>query len=443
MIGINKNYPAISTGRRRPVAVDLFAGAGGFSLGIEQAGFDVLVAVEHDPVHACTYAFNFPLTKVLCTDVATITAQMITDAAKESWLAHHNPQTRTRTYTPSQIDLIFGGPPCQGFSMMGKRLFNDDRNSLVFHFYRLVIELAPRYFVMENVPGMSVGEHRLWLKQLKNQFEAAGYSVRVQILNAAHFGVPQKRHRLFVVGAQQGVLPAFLPKTPVITPVTVRDALADLPDLETFPQLETTDELLLNESQLLDIEQKASCYAQILRSHPSQDRRNLSYPRLWNRQLLTSSMQTQHSEETRNRFAETKSNQIEKISHLRRLDFDGMSYTLRAGTGYGRGSHTSPRPIHPTFPRVISVREAARLHSFPDWFRLHQTKWHGFRQVGNSVPPLLARAVGEKIVEALCVTPLVPKATLPLGDTELIRFEPTQARDYWQANFLIPDHLKA
>ncbi len=444
MIGTNKNYAAISTGRRRPVAVDLFAGAGGFSLGIEQAGFDVLVAVEHDPVHACTYAFNFPLTKVLCTDVATITAQMITDAAKESWRKHHPtpplPHSPPPPLPPSQIDLIFGGPPCQGFSMMGKRLFNDDRNSLVFHFYRLVQELAPRYFVMENVPGMSVGEHRTWLKQLKNHFEAAGYGVRVQILNAADFGVPQKRHRLFVVGTQQGVLPAYLPKKPVIKPVTVRDAIADLPNLEIFPQLETTDELLLNDSQLLDIEQKASYYVQTLRSHPSRYTGDLSYPRLWNRQLLTSSMQTQHSEETRERFANTKANEIEKISHLRRLDFDGMSYTLRAGTGKERGSHTSPRPIHPTYPRVISVREAARLHSFPDWFRLHQTKWHGFRQVGNSVPPLLARAVGQKIVTALCVEPIVPKATLPLGDIELLRFEPTQARNYWQANLYL-NHL--
>ena len=425
---------------RRPVAIDLFAGAGGFSLGIEQAGFDVLVAVEHDPVHAATYAFNFPLTEVLCADALTVTSQVIKEAAYRAYETHHPCSGRE---WKGQIDLVFGGPPCQGFSLMGKRQLNDDRNSLVFQFYRLVKELRPRYFVMENVLGMLVGEHQTLLQQLKAQFKAAGYLAREHILNAADFGVPQKRQRLFLIGFQEAgdVRPPDFPTPPALKRLTVGDAyavsvgeaIADLPDLDNFPELLKTDAVLLSESQLLEMKQKISHYATVLRSLPSEETNNLSYPRQWNPQLLTSSLRTWHREEIIRRFKETLPNKREPTSRLQRLDLNGLCPTLRAGTGPAQGSYTSPRPIHPILPRVISVREAARLHSFPDWFRFHQTKWHGFRQVGNAVPPLLARAVGHQIVAALCVIPSVPRELLELGDTQLLRFDASGAAQYWKA----------
>ncbi len=388
---------------------------------MEQAGFDVLVAVENDPVHACAYKFNFPLTEVICTDVAQLTAATIRQAALKAWFAHY---CQTGAQWDGQIDLVFGGPPCQGFSIMGKRLVNDDRNSLVLEFCRLVIELNPRYFVMENVPGMVTGKHKTWLNKLKNKFKLHGYHGRAQILNAADFGVPQRRKRLFFCGAQAGIR-VYFPKPLAGNFVKVVDAIADLPDLDSFPELKTTDEVLLSSEQLAQAEEKTSLYVKVLR----QDN-YYAYPRLWNPQLLTSSMQTQHSQTSIARFAATSANQREPISHLRRLDLNGLCHTLRAGTGSDRGSYTSPRPIHPILPRVISVREAARLHSFPDWFRLHQTKWHGFRQVGNSVPPLLAQAVGRKIVEALGVHPTLPEMAINQGERQLLRFEACQAREY-------------
>jgi DNA (cytosine-5)-methyltransferase 1 len=163
------------------------------------------------------------------------------------------------------------------------------------------------------------------------------------------------------------------------------------------------------------------------------DSRNFAYSRWWNPQLLTSSMQTLHTETSIERFKKTPMGQLEPISRLRRLDWEKPCYTLRAGTGYDRGSYTSPRPIHPKYPRVISVREAARLHSFPDWFRFHMTKWHGFRQVGNAVPPLLARVLGSQIIAALEVEPSVPTTPIELGDTELLRFNLLRAAKYWKA----------
>jgi DNA (cytosine-5)-methyltransferase 1 len=415
---------------RRPVAVDLFAGAGGFSLGIEQAGFDVLVAVENDPVHACTYSFNFPLTEVLHANASTLTGQVIKKAVTRGWTFHH-PQSGWEWN--GQIDLVFGGPPCQGFSLMGKRLLNDERNNLIFHFYRLVKELSPRYFIMENVPGMLVGKHQTLLQQLKTQFKAAGYITREEILNAADFGVPQKRQRLFLIGVQPDVRPADFPTPPALKRVVVRDAIADLPDLDNFPELLKTDEVLLSESQLLEMKQKTSRYAILLRSLLSEDTDNLSYPRLWNPQLLTSSLRTRHKEESIHRFQATPPNKREPTSHLQRLDLNGLCPTLRAGTGSEQGSYTSPRPIHPTLARVISVREAARLHSFPDWFRFHRTKWHGFRQVGNAVPPLLARAVGRQIVAVLSVIPFPPQDPVKLGDTQLLQFDASGAAQYWKA----------
>lgn len=426
----------------RPVAVDLFAGAGGFSLGIEQAGFDVLVAVENDPIHACTYSFNFPLTQVLAADVGKISGDAIQQAATCAYQLHHPHASQSWN---GQIDLVFGGPPCQGFSIMGKRSLDDERNNLIFHFYRLVKELNPRYFVMENVPGMAIGRYKTWCTQLKSQFESVGYQVQVQILNAADFGVPQRRRRLFFLGSHLEVTPVELPKA-YGKFVTVNEAIADLPDLEEFPELLHTDEVLLSDHHLSHIDAYKNNYVKLLRGEIGDQ----SYPRLWNPQLLTSSMRTQHTQNSIERFATMLPNQREPISHLRRLDANGLSHTLRAGTGAERGSYTSPRPIHPTRDRVISVREAARLHSFPDWFRFHQTKWHGFRQVGNAVPPLLAQAIARSILDTLKINVATPPDTLlnagnprtfhvssstplKLGDPRLLRFRSTEATNYWKS----------
>uniref|UniRef100_UPI0002F69A03 DNA cytosine methyltransferase n=1 Tax=Calothrix sp. PCC 6303 TaxID=1170562 RepID=UPI0002F69A03 len=422
-----------SSSSNRPVAIDLFAGAGGFSLGMEQAGFDILVAVEYDPIHASTHAFNFPLTETLCSDIADVTGKMILQAADKSWRKYHQHDSKACQKWNKKIDLVFGGPPCQGFSLMGKRDLEDIRNNLIFHFCRLVLELRPKYFVMENVPGITTGKYKKTLLQLENAFENAGYNVRQTVLNAADFSVPQKRQRLFLVGSSnpQGFdIPFPIKASPLQT--TVRDAISDLPDIDTIPQLINSDEVLLTESQLQIINQKTTPYIQFLRCNfPLPNLTTFQYPRYWNPQILTSSMQTQHEESSKTRFLETPQGELDPISRLRRLKLDGFSHTLRAGTDKQRGRHTSPRPIHPTFPRVITVREAARLHSFPDWFRFHQTKWHGFRQVGNAVPPLLARTIGERIITALNIQPSHPQTILDLGDTQLLRFVPTTAQKYW------------
>ena len=179
------------TRNTRPVGIDLFAGAGGMSLGFEQAGFDVAAAVEIDPVHCAVHKFNFPDTVVVPRSVVGLTAQEI---------------RRLAGLGDRDIDCVFGGPPCQGFSLIGHRSLEDPRNSLVLEFVRLVKELDAKTFVFENVKGLTVGTQRAFLEELIVAFEDVGYVVRSpwQVLDAANFGVPQHRQRLILYGAKNG-----------------------------------------------------------------------------------------------------------------------------------------------------------------------------------------------------------------------------------------------
>ena len=198
-------------GARRPIGIDLFAGAGGLSLGFEQAGFDVAAAVEIDPVHCAVHEFNFPDCGVLCADAAKIDGE---DIRKAAGLLNGMP-----------IDVVFGGAPCQGFSLIGHRALDDPRNRLLAEFVRLTVELDARYFVFENVKGLTIGNHRQILDELIESFHEADYEVLTpyEVLNAADFGVPQDRRRLFLMGAKKG-LP--LPKYPRDTIAKPADGVA-------------------------------------------------------------------------------------------------------------------------------------------------------------------------------------------------------------------------
>lgn len=442
--------PEGSNDTRRPIAVDLFAGAGGLSLGLEQAGFDIAAAVEYDPVHAATHEFNFPATKVLCADVsAPLQPRKLRSAIREGIELHGNDPEDW----DGEVDLIAGGPPCQGFSSIGRRLVDDTRNQLVFHFFRLVSELRPRYFVMENVPGMVRGGHASILGRLIDEFEDAGYRFaddkRYRILNAADFGVPQERYRLFLIGTRDDQKSIAAPPNPAVSPVpkrfvapkidtpgllpagpTVADAIGDLPNLNRFSSLLRSDEVQLSEESLREMEAKASHYARRLRGLDG-DPLDLARPRSWNRYLLTGSARTDHTGASVRRFKRTKPGETEAVSRFYRLDPYGLCNTLRAGSGSERGAFTSPRPLHPFMPRVLSNREAARLHSFPDWFRVHTTKWHGFRQIGNAVAPLVGRAVGQQVTAALGVTPEKPEASLSMQNLELIEFTMSDAIEHF------------
>lgn len=393
----------------RPIGVDLFAGAGGLSLGFEQAGFDIAAAVEIDPIHCATHEYNFPKTKTICASVVDLTGAEVREIAG---------------IKDKEIDVVFGGAPCQGFSMIGKRAFDDTRNQLVSHFVRLVRELQPRYCVFENVKGLTLGKHAQFLTELVEELGTSGYKVLLpyQVLNAANYGVPQSRERLFLIAARNDqVMPEYPSK--FASGVSVHDAIADLPDADRFRELAISDAVKTSwttESQ----------YAQRLRGM-LQDETDYSYTRVFDQDLLTCSLLTEHTEISKARFLATPPGKTEAISRFLRLDPNGLCNTLRAGTDSARGAHTSPRPIHPQHARVLTVREAARLHSYPDWFRLHATKWHGFRQIGNSVPPLLGRAVASSVMNALGLKPTKPHGAMELGNPALLTMNMGQAAAYF------------
>ncbi|HEX7891971.1 MAG TPA: DNA cytosine methyltransferase [Ramlibacter sp.] len=393
---------------QRPVGIDLFAGVGGLSLGFESAGFDVAAAVELDPVHCAAHKFNFPRTATICKSVVDVTGDEIRAKAGLG---------------KKDIHVVFGGAPCQGFSMIGKRALDDPRNRLVHHFVRLVSELKPRYFVFENVRGLTLGKHRKFLDEVIEAFKEAEYQVLspYQVLNAAAFGVPQSRERLFLIGARKD---CSLPEYPCQNKsVTVRQALADLPEAESYDELWSQDSVAAKFG-------RPSVYASVLRGSRV-DPDDFSYVRKYDRKLLTSSALTVHTELSRKRFAGTEHGKVEPVSRFLKLDPEGVCNTLRAGTASDRGAFTSPRPIHPFAPRVITVREAARLHSYPDWFRFNVTKWHGFRQIGNSVPPLLGRAVATEIIRALGVEQVKPLDEVELGPGYLLTMAMKDAARYF------------
>ena len=406
---------------QRPIAIDLFAGAGGLSLGFEQAGFDVRVAVEVDPIHALVHHVNFPQTIVLPQSVATLTGAMI----------------RQKANLPNQaIAVVFGGAPCQGFSLMGQRAFDDPRNFLVKEFVRLVKELDPAYFLFENVKGLTAGKHRQFLEEFISEFSTIDYQIQMpwQVLNASNYGVPQNRERLILLGAKKGLTLPNYPqpvsqapnkKGNLTSAPTCQEALADLPEAEDYETLWRRDSVLTKKWR------KPSAYARQMRCLEPQDW-FWGDRRQWQPNLLTASLRTAHSEISRRRFAETLPGTVEPISRFFRLPADGVANTLRAGTDSARGAFTSPRPIHYARPRCITVREMARLHGFPDWFRFHCTKWHGARQIGNAVPPPLARALAMEIMMVLGITPEQPDRLLALGNVKLLTMVMTEAAQFWQ-----------
>jgi DNA (cytosine-5)-methyltransferase 1 len=360
---------------QRMRAVDLFCGTGGFSRGAHAAGFDVVAAYDLDPNLTFSYPLNFPETTLRLTDIAQLTGEAIrADAGNE------------------HIDLIFGGPPCQGFSSIGRRDRTDPRRTLLEHFFRLVSEVRPSAFVMENVEGLLFSDAIHELE--KATVHAAGYHLlKTRVLNAADFGAATNRRRAFVIGYDPDLCAPLdwthfaVAEKPA---ATVRDAIADL----------KSPVALGEDSQGFDLwrlrrRRNRTAYAE---RHRSDDQR------------FTGNKRTKHLPHVIERFDNLPQGGFDPIGKYPRLAWNGRCPTLRAGTGADKGSHQSIRPIHPNEPRVITVREAARLQGFPDEHRFHPTIWHSFRQIGNSVSPIIAQAVLTVICRKLEEGPLAQAA---------------------------------
>ena len=345
----------------KPKAIDLFAGVGGLSLGFEMAGFDVILAVEYDAAIAKAYKLNHPNTKMLISDIRDL------------------PLEDTFSKYVEKIDVVFGGPPCQGFSQKGQRkTINDERNFLFKYFVSVVNYIKPLYFVMENVPNLLTTEQSYFKKEIETLFEKYGYRLESGILNAVDYGVPQNRRRAVIIGKYGNPAPK-LPK-PQRKQVTVWEAISDLAYLESGEGSNVSKYKL----------EATSPYQKKLRK---------------GNKVLYNHIATNHSPLALERLRMIPPNRGKEVlpkEHLTKSIYSGtwtrmgkeevsVTITTRFDTP------SSGKFTHPYLHRAITVREAARIQSFPDKFRFVGTKGSQMKQVGNAVPPLLAFAIAKTI----------------------------------------------
>jgi len=349
------------------IGIDLFSGAGGLSIGAQWAGLKVQCAVESDPHVAATYAANHPTVIVLNKAVEEI--RQLPFASN------------------SEPVVVFGGPPCRGFSTSNQRTRSlaNPANWLFQEYLRIVRLVKPNWVVFENVKGMLETEKGLFFERIVSALRRQGYTVSSWVLNAADFGVPQKRYRLFIVGSLEGVSVSE-PKTTGMPHVTVREAIADLPVLRNGACVSTLPYRSAPVSEYgrqMRRRHRVCSNHLVTDSHPDIIKRYQHVPQGGNWSDIPKRLMANYQDRSRCH-----------TGIYRRLKWDEPSVVI--------GNFRKNMLIHPTQNRGLSVREAARLQSFPDWFEFHGSIGFQQQQVGNAVPPLLARAVFQAVIDANC-----------------------------------------
>lgn len=340
---------------KKPVFIDLFAGAGGLSIGLEQAGFELVAATDWDHWSCETLRANHPNILV-----------------KEGDIVGLDLEEFERELGVKEVDVIVGGPPCQGFSQLGKREKTDPRNQLWRQYMRFVAHFNPKIFVIENVPQLLVSDE---YPQIKAMAEGLGYSVKEKILHAVDYGVPQKRKRAIIIGSRIGE-----PEHPTETHVdpakinllnhtrkiwrTVRDVIGDLPKKPTGENWHVG-----RNPTPLSLER----YKHVPEGGNRFDLPTALMPDCWKRK-------------------KTGSTDV-----FGRLSWDKPSLTIR--TEFFKPE--KGRYLHPKEHRPITIREAARIQTFPDTYVIVGSNVQAAKQVGNAVPAELARNIGKKLLELL------------------------------------------
>lgn len=347
----------------KPKVIDLFAGVGGFSLGFENAGFDIILANEYDESIADSYKLNHPNTEMIIADITSL------------------PIEDTFLNYVGNVDVIIGGPPCQGFSQKGQRkVINDERNFLFKHYVKVVTFVKPQYFVMENVPNLLTTNNGLFKKEIVDLFEDIGYSLCTGILNASDFGVPQNRNRAVIIG-KLGATPLNLPM-PVDYKTCIWDAISDLAYLNSGEGLEQSTYALPIQSDYQALLRDCST---VLYNHKATNHSELAIRRL---KLIPPN----GGKENLPKEHLTRSIYSGTWTRMRKEEIS-VTITTRFDTP------SSGKFTHPFLHRAITVREAARIQSFPDTFRFINTKGSQMKQVGNAIPPLLAQAIASTIMK--------------------------------------------
>ena len=349
------------------IGVDLFSGAGGMSLGASLAGVNVALAVESDRWASRTFSDNHQKTTVLQGDIRQVTSKDLRDFAKRR----------------DEL-VVFGGPPCQGFSWsnLKTRRLNNEANWLFLEFVRVINQLRPAWFVFENVQGIVNTEGGQFISELKSLLNPK-YKLTESLLNAKEFGVPQDRTRYFLVGSREGV-PYSIPTPSFSSTPTVDDAIRDLPSLINGDSICWRPYGRKRPSQygLLLRGDRSGCYNHLVtRNSPYVLKRYEHVPQGGNWEDIPPRLMKNYADRTRCHTG---------IYH--RLQSALPSVVI--------GNFRKNMLIHPSENRGLSIREAARIQSFPDSYRFQGSIGFQQQQVGNAVPPHLARAVFTAILQA-------------------------------------------
>ena len=349
--------------------LDLFCGAGGLSLGFKMAGFNIVGGIDFNQEAIDTHALNFKDGFHFCGDISTLDNDF------------------TLKNFEGKVDVIIGGPPCQGFStanMQQKDHKDDERNKLFYQFIRFVELLKPKAFVMENVRGILTKDDGHVKEAMMKIMDDLGYNVDVRVLAASDYGVPQKRMRAFFVGTSKLLDEAFdfnnIQKKPI---VTVKDAIGDLYDLDNETKLSTVEDEF-------NLKVEPSCeYQKIMRMDSDNIlyNHNIKYPKEIVQIRMSHVPEGGNWKDVPDELWDTiRTNR--HSSAYRRLNSNEVSITIDTG-------HMNY--FHPKYNRVPTVRESARIQSFPDDFIFTGGQGAQFRQVGNAVPPLLSKAIAETL----------------------------------------------
>lgn len=369
----------------KPKIIDLFSGVGGFSLGATRTGFQLVLAVDIDEHAMASHKINFPSSNHLTADITDLDSVSIMQNAGIDY---------------DELDGLIGGPPCQGFSMIGKRNTLDPRNDLFIKFFELVSGCQPKFFIAENVLGILSDRYKEILEKAFAYVNDDFILLDPMILKASDFGAPTTRERVFIIGYRPDFVKTLKCEdffaNKITNPVTVADALLGLPDT-------ITNYCANNENNWRTVQKlpRSEFWDRVSEKIPDNVGDDYTIKLLQNEKLVSGCLGTRHSDKVIERFSRLKPGERDIISKAVRLRMDGFCPTIRAGTNKDHGSFQAVRPIHPNCPRVITPREAARLQGFPDWFRFSPTKWHSFRQIGNSVSPILAEKLFNIIREKL------------------------------------------
>lgn len=345
------------------VGIEIFSGAGGMSAGATLSGVKIKLAIELDPYAAQTYSFNHPKTITLQQDIRKFKSIPF--------------QTKERT-------ILFGGPPCQGFSLSNQRTrnLNNENNWLFEEYIRIAKLWRPDWVVLENVSGLLLTENGYFLNLIIKKIKRLGYNVSYELLDASNFGVPQKRQRLFIVGSLDHSNFKF-PK-PIQNKISVHEAIGDLPILQNGSlesKLPYRDKPIGSFSKKLRGRLKAVTNNYVTKNSALVVERYKHIPQGGNWESIPTNLLKNYKDFTRCHGG---------IYH--RLNPHEPSVVI--------GNYRKNMLIHPTQDRGLSVREAARLQSFPDWFQFKGFLTHQQQQVGNAVPPMLAKVVFDNILKS-------------------------------------------